>query len=531
MKNVFKWTGITLLLVGLGVGGTLATTGQLSSAFSPAVANAQGNTEGGAASTLQTVKIQPAANVIGRVSASGKIALANTRYVVLDVNGKVMDVQVKAGDTIEVGETLLSLDTSDLERTAKRAELSVDTVRNSLDQLKKPASEIEIAAAQADLVSAQKKLEDAQKPASQAEIASARANISSNWSKYNELKAPKTADEITKLEANLRKAEIAVQEAQRDYDKVKWMNDVGMTPEASKLQQATIDYESAQADYAVTTKEAKQSDLQGAISSAQNAEKQLEDLLKKPNQADIAASEAQVATAQKKLNDLKNGKDVLELEAAQIKLDSALVDLQEAYDNLNKARVTAPIAGTVLSVSAEVGQKLNSGSTVFTIADLNALELTVNVAEIDIDQIVIGQPADVSIDALNGEKYTGKVTRVNPVSNGGSGVVSYKVTLLLDQTSVQGVFPDMTAVAKLANTQAESGWLVPTTAITNGAVTVTRNGQAQQVPVVAGAQQGEWTVVQSSALQAGDEVSGTVASYENGTDELEGFGGPPGDGG
>ena len=231
------------------------------------------------------------------------------------------------------------------------------------------------------------------------------------------------------------------------------------------------------------------------------------------------------------MDDLKQGKDNLEIEAAQLKLESALVDWQEAIDNANRASITAPINGTVLSVNAELGQKLNNGASVVTIADLHVLELAVNVAEVDIDQIQVGQAAEITVDALQGERFSGEVVRYSPTSNEGAGVVNYKVTLRLDGADIQGVLPDMTAVAKLVNTQAASGWLVPTTALvtTNNATTINilRNGQTQSIVVTSGVQQGEWTVVQSAELQAGDEIIGAVASYEGNGEDLANFG-PPG---
>lgn len=531
MNRTIKWTAAALLLIGLGVGGTVVLGPQLG-LNGPTPVQAQAATSEAAANALQTVKIQPAANVIGQVSASGKLALAQTHYVVLDVAGEVQAVNVQVGDQVQAGDQLLSLDAIELERSVKRAEINVATAKNSLAQLQKPADALEIAAAEAELASAQEKLTDAQKPATAAEIAAAKASVSAGWAKYNELTAAKSSAELTKLEANLRKAEIAMKEAQRAYDAVKWRNDVGMTPEAAKLQQATIDYEAAKADYEVTTKPADQSELQNAISSAKNAEKQLADLQAKPNAADIAAAQAQVASAQQKLDNLKQGKDTLEIEAAQLKLESALVDWQEAMDNANRASITAPINGTVLSVNAELGQKLNNGATVVTLADLHVLELAVNVAEVDIDQIQVGQAAEITVDALQGERFSGEVVRYSPISNEGAGVVNYKVILRLDGADIQGVLPDMTAVAKLVNTQAASGWLVPTTALvtTNNATTITilRNGQPQSIVVTSGVQQGEWTVVQSAALQAGDEVLGTVASYEGNGEDLAAFDGPPG---
>jgi multidrug efflux pump subunit AcrA (membrane-fusion protein) len=85
----------------------------------------------------------------------------------------------------------------------------------------------------------------------------------------------------------------------------------------------------------------------------------------------------------------------------------------------------------------------------------------------------------------------------------------------------------------------DASWLVPTNAIrTQGGaavVRVMRDGGAIPVTVTAGAVQGEWTVVQSPDLQAGDQVVGSVTSYVNAaTNELRfgaGMGGPPPGGG
>lgn len=87
---------------------------------------------------------------------------------------------------------LITLNTVELERAVRKAELNVAAAKNSLAQLQEPASATEIVAAEAELLSAQKKLEDAQKPASSDEVSAAKANVNSAWSKYNELLAPIT---------------------------------------------------------------------------------------------------------------------------------------------------------------------------------------------------------------------------------------------------------------------------------------------------------------------------------------------------
>ena len=191
-----------------------------------------------------------------------------------------------------------------------------------------------------------------------------------------------------------------------------------MTAEASTFQQATIDFESALAAYEESVAPADASELQSALSSAQNAQVQLDDLLQSPTEADIATAEASVAEAAAKLDDLLTGADATDLRDAEISLEQALLDLEEAYANLAAAQVTAPIAGTVLSISAEVGERLAEGAAVMTLADTAQLELTIEVAEVDVVQVGEGQAVAVEIDALSGQSFAGEVEYIAPGERG-----------------------------------------------------------------------------------------------------------------
>ena len=109
------------------------------------------------------------------------------------------------------------------------------------------------------------------------------------------------------------------------------------------------------------------------------------------------------------------------------------------------------------------------------------------------------------------------------------------MTIRLDDENLEGVLPGMTAVATIFDKNGEPGWLVPADSIHEfegeNYVMVVRDGQPQRVKVTPGELQGEWMVVQSSDLQAGDEVVGQVSSFLN-QDEQSGrgmrmMGGPP----
>ena len=485
--------------------------------------------------TLATVQVQPASALSNEVSAAGHIELVNEQVVAAEVNGVVDGIAVKTGDQVQAGDLLLVLDTEALERSVKRAELAVESSRNALAELTEDADAADIAVAQANLAEAEENLADVLAGPSDAEIAAAQSSLNSAWAKYNELQAGPSEDELTQLSADLKKKEVALAEAQRAYDQIAWRNDVGMTQEAANLQQATIDYEAAQAAYGESTADADTSDLQSAISSAQNAQVQLNELLDSPTEAEVAAAQANVVDAQAKLDELLNGADETDLRNAQIALEQSLIDLEESTANLLAASITAPIDGTVLTVNTEVGERINQGTAIITLADTTQLELTIDVAEVDVVQVSQGQSVQVEIDALSGSQIAGMVDYIAPASDDASGVVNYPVTIRLTAETLANVRPGMTAVATIANTAsvADNSWLVPTTAIqTTGKqarVQVVRGETLQTIEVHPGTIQGEWTVVQASELQVGDEVVGSVASYLD-SDEDE-FTGPRGSGG
>jgi RND family efflux transporter MFP subunit len=247
----------------------------------------------------------------------------------------------------------------------------------------------------------------------------------------------------------------------------------------------------------------------------------------------LAEAEAQVASAQANLDDLLIGSGDAERRAAEISVEQARLDLEEAQTHLAQAQLLAPTDGTVLSVDVEVGEQIQAGTSAVTLADLNDLELTVNVAEVDVSKIQPNQAAEISIDALPGQTFGGKVIRVAPSSTSESGVVNYPVTIQLTNSDLGHVRPGMTAVATILDEDASNaGWLVPANALRergdNTMIIVVRNGQPNPIQVTPGVSQGEWTVVQSPDLQAGDEVVGSVSSFLD--QEEEPRFGPPGGG-
>lgn len=486
-----------------------------------------------AVTTLTAITVRPATEGMGTVSAAGNLELAEPQQVVVEVSGIVRTIPVAVGDLVKAGDLLATLDSREAEEAAQQALLSLASAQADLDELLTAASPAEVAAAQASLTSAQEKLADVKAGPSAQELAAARSAVAAAQASYADLESGPSGDERTQLAADMRKAEVTLTKAQSDYDAIAWRNDSGMTTQAADLQSATIDYEKAKAAYDEAVAPAADADLQNALSALSNAQKDLGDLLSQPNAADIAAAEAEVAGAQSTLDDLLNGADSSAVTSAQIAVAQARLDVDSAAEDLANTELRAPIDGAVLSVDLQPGQNVSAGAAAVTLADPNDLELTVNVAEMDVQQLTADMPVEVTIDALPGQTFSGQVLRIAPSSDPEQSVVNYPVTIQLTDDDLQGVRAGMTAVATMQNQSLAGAWLVPLSAVqeVNGVaqVTVMRDGAPITVTVTPGAIQGEWVAVEAPEIQANDQVMGDIASYVDEEQQMR-FG-PPGSGG
>jgi multidrug efflux pump subunit AcrA (membrane-fusion protein) len=159
--------------------------------------------------------------------------------------------------------------------------------------------------------------------------------------------------------------------------------------------------------------------------------------------------------------------------------------------------------------SSGSGSSGSSSSSSFAIlSDLSSMQLVVPLSETEVGSVRVGQPATVTIEALESTKLAAEVVSVATLPTSTSGVVSYDVTFQLDQLA-SGLKPGMSATAEVVVKQA-AGVNVPTTAITADTVTVVRGGKQVRQRVVTGLAGSSSTIV-LSGLQAGETIVLPVA--------------------
>jgi HlyD family secretion protein len=141
--------------------------------------------------------------------------------------------------------------------------------------------------------------------------------------------------------------------------------------------------------------------------------------------------------------------------------------------------------------------------------DLSSLLVDVQVSEVDINSVSVGQPATITFDAVSGKTYNGTVTEVSQAGNTTSGEVDFTVTVKLTDADTQ-VKPGMTAAVNIVVHQVKNQLLVPnqTVRLVNGqkVVYILTNNQPKQVVVTLGASSDTMSVVTGSSLNVGDLI-------------------------
>jgi macrolide-specific efflux system membrane fusion protein len=233
------------------------------------------------------------------------------------------------------------------------------------------------------------------------------------------------------------------------------------------------------------------------------------------------------------VSDGATGTSLLKLKQAQLAVQSAQENLQEYLDS---TKITAPFNGTITQADTINGDSVATGTVAFTIDDLSNLVVAVQVIEVDINSVNVGQPAAITFDAIPNKTYNGKVFKTDMAGTVGQNSVNFTVTVQVTDADAL-VKPGMTANVTIITNQVKNALLVPSTAIfTDNSgkqfVYLVRNGVVTEVPVTIGAASDTTTQITDGTLQEGDTIVLSFSSSASSTGGGFGlFGGGLGGGG
>jgi RND family efflux transporter MFP subunit len=226
---------------------------------------------------------------------------------------------------------------------------------------------------------------------------------------------------------------------------------------------------------------------------------------------DIATADGAVAVAQATLVDAQHQVDLIKNGSVTDDITAAQAAVNAAQATLNQQFLAAPFAGTISNVNAQVGDLVSSGANAFQIDALSTLFVDLPVAEIDIANVKVGQPATVTFDAIPNKTCNGVVTQIGLVGASTQGVVSYPVTVQITDADADAmVKPGMTAAVSIVIAQHDNVLMVPNQAIqvtgSRHQVIVLFEGQQISVPVAIGLTNATMSEVTGGQLKEGDTI-------------------------
>ena len=175
-----------------------------------------------------------------------------------------------------------------------------------------------------------------------------------------------------------------------------------------------------------------------------------------------AAAQAQAAT--------QVGQAQQQVDQTNGQVNIATAALQTAQDNLSNATLAAPHDGTVAVINGTVGGTPGgaaNGNIFIQIVDLTALQVVANVNEADIGAVATGNPVQFTVSAYGPRLFRGTVAAIGPLGQQSSNVVTYPVTIELDNADLTGarLFPGMTATLQIITAQRFQVLLIPAKAV------------------------------------------------------------------
>lgn len=163
------------------------------------------------------------------------------------------------------------------------------------------------------------------------------------------------------------------------------------------------------------------------------------------------------------------------VQSASDNVKDAQISLENQYENLEDYTVKSPINGTVIEKLVKAGDTIDAGAKLCTIYDLSYLKMTMNVDELDINKISVGQDVTITADAVEGKTFAGKVTKINMAGTTTNGVTTYPVEVQIDNPD-EDLLPGMNVSTEIVVSQADDVIAIPVGAVTRGNMVLVKTG-------------------------------------------------------
>ena len=428
-------------------------------------------------------------NIVEKVSVTGQITPLRNVDLQFQIQGKVDDIGVDAGDRITRGDILINLNSNELNLDVFSMEAAKDIAQANLTKILEGSSNEEIQVYE----SAVKKAE-VEKQRYEIALASAESSLE-NVKKIAEQNIDSSYDDalniLSSAHIKMFNAYNVVYEIQRSYfvsntqdgiivkrsvENVEgYLNQVanylsiaetiqedesidiavsetkrllGLTSESLKIVReivAKAAYRTSISSTDKTSIDDQRSYINTILSSIINAQQDIGST-KITNTSNIDSAQASLNSsqeylnvaiasleyAQSQLNQIKASPQQHDIDLYQAKLNQAGVTLAQSKERLSKAILVSPCDGIVSDIYIEEGEIAKTANIVTSLVCENAFQVEVEVPESDIGKISIGDKTEISLDAFLDKNFFGVVNKIYPTETIIQGVVYYKIKVVFD---------------------------------------------------------------------------------------------------
>ncbi len=331
-----------------------------------------------------------AGTLVSYFELSGELDSSSQASVSAKVGGLVTSINAEVGQKVSAGQTLFTLDTSDLQDQIEETAKALETTRASIDTTRVSLENQELTVQNQALTVNNQKL-----------------NLDNQ-----QLNLDKQQLSLDNESNNIALSQQTLDDAQLNYDRIKQLYDAGAVSQSeldaasSSLNQAKLAYNKTNTSYEQSKVNFQQ--VQVAYDQASVAYEQ----------AVVAYEQAQTVCKQYQS----------QIKQAELQVQQSELSLAHLRESLADYTVTSPISGEISSVSIHKGERVMAQSPVITLVGTNSVVAKINVAESSIKQISQGMKIKVTIPALK-KTISGTVTSISPTLDAISKAYPVEITL------------------------------------------------------------------------------------------------------
>ncbi len=505
--------------------------------------------------TLAEAKID---TLVQEISETGMVKRGEKVKLSFEGGGRITAINVNVGDTVKAGQTLASLETSQLQIQLQEAAATLELTQAELDKLLSGASVETIRVAQTTVDNAQISLENAQRNEENVKII-AQENIEQDYedslnsldsaylkiyNAYNEIdslqrtyfssndqesitvKANKATIEnaMLQVEPYISAAKSSGENESIDTALIEAKNALGKIYSALETAREIceeITYRDIVSSTDKTALDTQKTNINTSLTSIISAQ-QTTASTKLTNTSNINTAESSTATAQ---GVLKSAQDNLALTTAsprqediilyQAQVQRAQANVALLQNQITKATLFSLTNGQVIEVNKKVGEMVQPTEIIIALLPSVPFEIETDIYEEDVVKINIGNPVDISLIAFPDQTFKGKVVSVDPAEKLTDGIVYYKIAISLEEIPsiielLDKIKPGMTADLIIKTAQKENVLVIDEEAVQEKDnkvfVEILRDGKIEEKEIETGFVGSNDMIEIISGLESGEKV-------------------------